>query len=497
MTLKKYTTVAMAVTMLASTVVPVSAASMDKLVGDNRYETAVMISKKGFANADTVVLVNDSAIADALAATPYAEANNAPILLTSKKALTTVTKDEILRLKAKKVVLIGGEAVLPTALESELKDAGVATVERIKGDTREETALEIAKKLNETKKVTDIAVVNGTTGLADAVSIAAAAAQKDMPIILSNPKKGIAASKDFITDNKIANSYIVGGESVVSEAVASELPGATRIEGSNRNDTNAKVIEEFYNSKELSNIYVAKNGSKNQGQLIDALSVGVLAAKNNAPVVIVGSKLTNNQKTLFKNKIVKVITQVGGNGNEDAINEIKATQTTINYEVNNKDDLNTVLANANAGDTITIKTPAATSEEYNISTEKALNIKLEGTFTGKVVVDAENANIEVSDKSIKELEIKKAKTLNISEDKVQIENIVIASSADKLVMTNSGVVKHVEVNASGVSINNSGVITDKISGTATDYAFTGNKTEQEKSEEENKEEDKDKENLAK
>ncbi len=44
MTLKKYTTVAMAATMLASTVVPVSAASMDKLVGDNRYETAVMIS---------------------------------------------------------------------------------------------------------------------------------------------------------------------------------------------------------------------------------------------------------------------------------------------------------------------------------------------------------------------------------------------------------------------------------------------------------------------
>ena len=56
MTLKKYTTVAMAATMLASTVVPVSAASMDKLVGDNRYETAVMISKKGFANADTSVV---------------------------------------------------------------------------------------------------------------------------------------------------------------------------------------------------------------------------------------------------------------------------------------------------------------------------------------------------------------------------------------------------------------------------------------------------------
>ena len=495
MNMKKYTTVAMAATMLAGTVVPASAASIDKLVGNNRHETAVMISKKGFETADTVVLVNDSAIADALAATPYAEANNAPILLTSKKALTSDTKDEIVRLKAKKVVLIGGEAVLPVKLEQELKDAGVETVDRIKGDTREKTALEIAKNLNETKKLTDIAVVNGTTGLADAVSIAAAAAQKDMAIILSNPKKGIEVSKDFITDNKIENSYIVGGEAAVSEDVAKELPGATRIEGSNRNDTNAKVIEEFYNSKELENIYVAKNGSANNNQLIDALSVGVLAAKNNAPVVLVGSKLTENQKTLFKNKIVKVITQVGGNGNEDAIEEIKDTQTRINYEVNNKDDLNTVLKNANAGDTITIKTPSATSEDLSISTEKALNIKLEGTFTGKVIVDAENANIEVSDKSIKDLEIKNAKILNVSHDNVKIENIIIASSADKLVFTNSGIVKHVEVNASGVSINNSGVITDKISGTATDYAFTGNKTEEEKSEEENKEEDKD--NLAK
>ena len=210
-----------------------------------------------------------------------------------------------------------------------------------------------------------------------------------MPIILSNPKKGIEVSKDFIKDNKISNSYIIGGDSVVSEEVAESLPAAIRIEGKNRNETN--------------NIYVAKNGLKKSGELIDALSVGVLAAKNSAPVVIVGSKLSDTQKSLFKSKDIKTITQVGGNGNEDAIEEIKATQTSINYEVNNKADLETVLANVNAGDTITLKTNADTSDDFNISTDKAINIKINGTFNGKVTLDSAEANVEIVGGSIKEL----------------------------------------------------------------------------------------------
>lgn len=480
MDMKKYTTVALAATMAVGTVIPASAASLDKIVGDNRYETAAMISKRAYESTDTVVLVNDSAIPDALAATPYAYAVDAPILLTSKNALTSKTKDEIVRIGAKKVVLIGGESVLPEALVTELKEAGVTTVERIKGDTREETALEIAKALNEINKVTSVAVVNGTNGLADAVSIAAIAAEKDMPIILSSPKKGIEASKDFIKDNKISSSYIIGGDKVVSEEVAEELPSAIRIEGVNRNDTNAKVIEEFYKEKELNNIYVAKNGSKKSGELIDALSVGVLAAKNSSPVVIVGSKLSDNQKSLFKNKVIKTITQVGGNGNEDAIEEIKSTQTSINYEVNNKEDLNTVLANVNAGDTITLKTNVATSEDFSISTDKSVNIKINGTFNGKVTVDAPESSVEVTNKSIKELEIKRAASLNISGSEVKIEQLVLDANAEGISVTNKGTITKVEVNAAKVIIQNDGEIVDKISGTATDYVLSGNETNADK-----------------
>lgn len=102
MNMKKYTTVALAATMAVGTVIPAYAASVDKIVGDNRYETAAMISKRAYSTAETVILVNDDAIPDALAATPYANALKAPILLTSKNALTAVTKDEIARTGAKK-----------------------------------------------------------------------------------------------------------------------------------------------------------------------------------------------------------------------------------------------------------------------------------------------------------------------------------------------------------------------------------------------------------
>lgn len=131
---------------------------------------------------------------DALAATPLAEELNAPILLTGKNKLNSTTKSEIERLGAQNIYLIGGESVLSDNLSAEIS----GRTYRISGSSREKTALAIAKKINELNPVKTIAVVNGTTGLADAVSIASVAAEKDMAIILSNPKSGISASKDFI-----------------------------------------------------------------------------------------------------------------------------------------------------------------------------------------------------------------------------------------------------------------------------------------------------------
>ncbi|WP_052356831.1 bifunctional 2',3'-cyclic-nucleotide 2'-phosphodiesterase/3'-nucleotidase [[Clostridium] dakarense] len=117
-----------------------------KLTGSSRYETATKISQSAFNKADNVVIVNSEAISDGLCATPFAKLKNAPILLTNDKKLDAKTKEEITRLGAKNVYVIGGSNAVSESVLNELKAMKVS-VERIAGDDRYETSLEIAKKI--------------------------------------------------------------------------------------------------------------------------------------------------------------------------------------------------------------------------------------------------------------------------------------------------------------------------------------------------------------
>lgn len=380
----------------------IKSVSEDKLVGAGRWETAIEVSKKGWSKSDKAVIVNDSSIADALAATPFAEAEDAPILLTGKDKLNEKTKEELKRLGVKKVYVIGGENTLTKNIETELKTQNIE-IDRIQGATRELTALEIAERLDKIKDISEIAVVNGYTGLADAVSIAAVAADKDMAIILSNSTEGTKASDEFINKEDIKTSYVIGGPNSVSNEVLGNLPNAKRINGIDRNETNAKVIETFYTQKELNNAYVAKNGMGKEDQLIDALAVGVLAAKNDSPVIIVGNKLSEMQKDVTNTKSFNTVTQVGGNGNENAFNELKTMQgvTTEEGQYVSSDEFFETAG-------------AATSGKYNVNGEVVVkrgnkfasnaNVTYRGgtfDFTEKAEVNANNSNITFENSKIK------------------------------------------------------------------------------------------------
>ena len=290
------------------------------LAGEDRYETAIKVSNRGWKSADNVVLVNSSAIVDALSATPFASSINAPILLTQKEVLNSDTEKEIKRLNAKNVYVIGGTSNIPESIVTKLKSMGII-VERISGDDRYETSLAVAKRLN---NVSQIAVVNGVNGLPDAVSIAPVAAINNMPIVLSSQTQGVQVFDEYIKDNNIQKSYVIGSTNAISDSIANKLPNPNRLGGIDRNQTNAIIIENFYKNSKLNNVFVAKDGMKNndQKQLIDALAVGVLAAKENAPVVIVGNQLEKMQKSVLSSKTPTELTKVGAGGNENAFTEL-------------------------------------------------------------------------------------------------------------------------------------------------------------------------------
>lgn len=295
---------------------------LDSLVGSDRYDTSIKISKQGWDNADNVVLINSSSISDALSATPFAKAKNAPILLTQNNNLNQLTENEISRLGAKNIYIIGGFNSVDANIEKYLKDKNLNVV-RISGNDRYDTSIKLAKELNKENKLSKLVLVNGEKGLADAVSMGAVSAREEMPILLTNENDDMKAIEELIDNKDISKSYVVGGDSLFNKDIEDKLPSVTKIAGEDRTETNSKVIDYFYDNNVLDNLYIAKNGENREDDLVDALSVGVLAGKTESPVILVGDGIRDIQESLINKKEFRYITQIGGNGNEKAFSEVE------------------------------------------------------------------------------------------------------------------------------------------------------------------------------
>lgn len=301
-----------------------------QIIGKDRYDTAIKISKEGFKEmVSSVILVNATSLPDALCVAPLANAYECPILLINKDNIPNEVYEEINRLGAQDIILIGGEGVISDKVKKELESKGYYT-ERIGGVNRYETSLNIAYALNEIKPVKEISIVNGVKGLADATSIAPPSARDGMAILYTNGND-ISGVESFITKD-IEKAYIVGREAAVSPNVENILKSKNldvkRLGGDNRNDTNAKVISEFYSGKELNNIYVAKDGTGKESDLIDALSVGPLAAKTKSPVIIATGNeniytLSKSQEDFVENHRPKELTRIGGGDNKAPFDTLK------------------------------------------------------------------------------------------------------------------------------------------------------------------------------
>ena len=288
---------------------------VEKLVGKTRYSTAIEVSKKGWSKAETVLLVNGGAIADGTTATPLASAYDAPILLTKKDALLDETLEEIKRLQAKNVIIIGGNGVISADVENAIESNGL-TVSRLGGKNRYDTSLLIAKEID---KLVDVNTVYMAYGLGepDALSIAAHAGIKKQPIILTEKQSIPTDTYEWLKGEELQNAYFIGGKSVIAPEIISEMNKITsqdilnnRLSGVNRQETNAKVIDAFYSEREMSSILVAHSATV---KLVDALAAGPLAAKLKVPVLLVSdSGLDNSQiKAIDPIKTNKVY-QVGG-----------------------------------------------------------------------------------------------------------------------------------------------------------------------------------------
>ncbi|NMS88313.1 cell wall-binding repeat-containing protein [Clostridioides difficile] len=281
------------------------------IAGDDRYATAVAIAKQT-KYTDNVVIVNSNKLVDGLAATPLAQSKKAPILLASDNEIPKVTldyiKDIIKKSPSAKIYIVGGESAVSNIAKKQLESV-TKNVERLAGDDRHTTSVAVAKAMGSFKD----AFVVGAKGEADAMSIAAKAAELKAPIIV-NGWNDLSAEAIKLMDGKEIG--IVGGSNNVSSQIENQLIDidkdrkVQRVEGETRHDTNAKVIETYYDK--LDKLYIAKDGYGNNGMLVDALAAGPLAA-GKGPILLAKNDITDSQKSALDKKLNlgAEVTQIG------------------------------------------------------------------------------------------------------------------------------------------------------------------------------------------
>ncbi|EGT3781116.1 TPA: cell wall-binding protein Cwp10 [Clostridioides difficile] len=302
--------------------------TVKKLKGADRFETAIKISQSGWTKSDTVVIVNgeDKSMVDGLTATPLASVKNSPILLSSNEKLPQKTVEELKRLNPSKVVVIGGNNSMPNSVVEAIKAVNSKiSVQRIGGDTRYQTSINIAKEIDKTNNVSKLYIGAGN-GEADSLSIASLAGKEKTPIVLTQKDGVDNEAEQFIKSNKVSNIYFIGGVEKISNKaieqvgkIANRDISNNRVAGQTRQETNAKVIDKFYSQSKLDGVVVA-----NQDKLIDALAVGPLAAKNNSPVILATNTLDKSQESSLKGKNSSKLFEVGGGIASSVIDKIKS-----------------------------------------------------------------------------------------------------------------------------------------------------------------------------
>ncbi|WP_019412774.1 Ig-like domain-containing protein [Paenisporosarcina sp. TG20] len=244
----------------------------NRIAGEDRYETAVSISQEGWNSSETVVLATGTNFPDALAGGPLAYKENAPILLTRPTRLVEVTELEIKRLNAKKVIILGSEGAVSLDVEIKLKQMGLV-VERIGGENRFETAALIAKRLP-----SEQAIIAYGFNFPDVLSISPYAAKNGIPILLTRSDRVPAETLNAMVGKN--NTILVGSTSVISEHVAQQFPQPVRYGGATRFDTGKEIISKLPMGTGKAYVATGRN-------FPDALAGSVLAAKNNAPILLV------------------------------------------------------------------------------------------------------------------------------------------------------------------------------------------------------------------
>lgn len=189
-----------------------------RIAGRNRVDTSSKVIDELSKVSDNFFLVNGyDGLADALSIGPVAGRDTSPILLTQKDSIPKETMDKIRKKSPEKITIVGGTSVISKKVEDELKK--YTKVDRISGNNRGSTSVEIAKEYYDNPKGTIFA--NGYT-FADALSGGYYAVEKDEPIVLLTNNGKNKEANDYVRENGTDLTFL-GGNKAISQSTERQI----------------------------------------------------------------------------------------------------------------------------------------------------------------------------------------------------------------------------------------------------------------------------------
>lgn len=255
----------------------------ERIAGSNRVETAIEVSKKAYTGpVDTLFLAGYNGDADALSATFLAGQKDAPLLIADKQTISKELEQEIKRLGVKEIVILGGENAVSKTIEQQLR-AKSYTTRRIKGNSRIDTAVNIATDYYQVNPVEEVFIVEYNS-LVDALAIGPVAARDGIPVLITQKDQVPEEVQRFLETNKVEKATIIGGENAISqtgfEALMKHVKNVERVAGKNRILTSLTIADRYFESP---NYTFLANGWQNA----DALIGGYFAGMENSPIVLI------------------------------------------------------------------------------------------------------------------------------------------------------------------------------------------------------------------
>src|SRR5699024_3449044 len=123
---------------------PTEPVVVDRLQGENRYETSAAIAAQ-FGDVDTVYLASGQTFPDALTGSASAIRDDAPVLLAKQDALPRAAREALDTLTPETVYVMGGpDAISADVLGALAEEAPDADVVRVDGTDRYATAAALA-----------------------------------------------------------------------------------------------------------------------------------------------------------------------------------------------------------------------------------------------------------------------------------------------------------------------------------------------------------------